>query len=72
MRWIVIAAVVLILIIYGFIPNKKTYVCSNCHKKFTPKKIQLIFSGRLGTRKMLRCPYCKKTVVMDRDNSNND
>ena len=56
------AAVVLALVWYfeGKALSKRTFICGDCGKSFSPKWWKAGFSAHMGDNTVLECPHCGK------------
>ncbi len=55
----------ILFLIAGFIGLKFEvdagyYECQKCHYKFIPSYKEVMFGAHMGTRRLLKCPKCKK------------
>ena len=62
---IIICVSTLIFLVAGFISLKFEvdagyYECKNCHCKFVPTYMQVLFAPHISTTKYLKCPNCNK------------
>ena len=56
---LVVLALVLTWIADGKSVAKKTFVCDNCGKEFSPNWWKAGFSPHIGENTVLKCPHCQ-------------
>lgn len=62
--WIIFALIIALVLMLGWIIDgksiaKKTFVCGNCGKEFSPKWWKAGFSVHMGENTVLKCPHCE-------------
>ena len=62
-KWYVIAVPTIIFaaacfVTAGVVLSENTYVCPECGKRFRPKWWRAMFSLRINSDRVLKCPHC--------------
>ncbi|MDP4145317.1 MAG: hypothetical protein Q8936_12675 [Bacillota bacterium] len=62
---LVLAALIVVYILYHEIVKKFHFKCPNCGHSFKAKEYQLMFTVHASTKHYIKCPKCKKRAFME-------